>query len=95
MNFFKYHSNNLIVAHNFIISPDSILICYEGWNPYAMNLGITSNIQLNYSYISQNKLAFIYVMKVIHYQDVHTKLVYLVLMEMIHGQVLLEDIIHV
>jgi hypothetical protein len=40
-----------------------------------MNLQIASNIQLKYSYISQNRLAFIYVMKVIHYQDVDMKLV--------------------
>jgi hypothetical protein len=76
MNFFKYHSNNLIVAHNFIISPDSILTWYEGWNHYAMNPWIASNIQLKYSYISQNRLAFINLMKVTQYQDVDTKLVY-------------------
>jgi hypothetical protein len=75
MNFFKYHSNNLVVAHNFVISPESILTCYEGWNHYAMNMWIASNIQLKYSYISHNRLAFIYVVTVIHYQDVDTKLV--------------------
>jgi hypothetical protein len=54
MIFFKYHSNSLIVAHNFIISPESILTCYEGWNHYAMNLWIASNIQLKYSYVIIN-----------------------------------------
>ncbi len=54
MNFFKYHSNSLIVAYNFIISSESILTCYEGWNHYAMNLWIASNIQLKYSYVIIN-----------------------------------------
>jgi len=54
MNFFKYHSNSLIVAHNFIISPECILTCYEGWNHYAMNLWIASNTQLKYSYVIIN-----------------------------------------
>jgi hypothetical protein len=63
------------VAHNFIISPDPILTFYEGWNDYAMNLWIASNIQLKYSYINQNRLASIYVGKVVHYQDVDTKVV--------------------
>ncbi len=58
MNFFKYHSNNLIVAHNFIISPESILTCYEGWNHYAMNLWIASNIQLKYSLYQSEQISF-------------------------------------
>jgi hypothetical protein len=40
-----------------------------------MNLWIASNIQLKYSYINQNILVSIYVVKVVHYQDVDTKLV--------------------
>jgi hypothetical protein len=57
MNFFKYHSNYLIVAHNFIISLNSILTCCElGWNHYAMNLWIYSNISLKYNHLNQNNL---------------------------------------